>query len=431
MKLTVVAFLVLALIGCAKGNEAAEKVGGEKTVPQETGPVNLTMYQAAAFTEAEFQKYIAEPVKKKYPNITVTMIFKQDAKMQHEEMLNQLITANNVPDMLYIDAGALQLARKLGLAYDLNDLAKSRQFDWSRFDANGLDAIKQEGSNGEMFSVPFSLNVFGLFYNKDIFDKFGVPYPKDGQTWNDLVEVGKKLERSEGGVNYRGFAPGAFNLFSSPLSLAYVDAKSGQARLQTEGWKKAVDAYKMILDLSNDKSGGVLPFFQNRNIAMLPNSVNLINNIQAAIDKGAVLNWDLAQYPSYPGLPNVGPQTTVPSMAISATSKHKDAAFQVIDYLSSLDVQLLLARNGRVSALKDPELKTQFGADFPGLKGKSVQSVFKSTPAKSAPQSDYDDIVNKALNQAVTDFAKGKYSDSNTALRAAEDAANQAIQAAK
>jgi multiple sugar transport system substrate-binding protein len=430
MMMAVAFLLICNLMGCSKGNENAAVAGDPATVPKETGPVSLSIYQAAAFTEDEFQKYIAEPIKKKYPNITITMIYK-DKQLKHEDMLNQLITANNVPDLLYIDAGALALSEKLGLAYDLTAFAKSQQFDWNRFDAGALEAIKQEGPHGEMYSVPFSLNIFGLFYNKDIFDKFGVPYPKDGQTWNDLVEIGKKLERTEGGVKYRGFAPGSFSVLSSPLSLAYVDPKTNLAKLQTDGWKKAVETYKMIEDISEDKSGGVLPFFQNRNIAMLPNSVNLINNIQGAIDKGGVLNWDLAQFPSYPNLSNVGPQTVVPSVAITATSRHKDAAFQIIDYLTSREVQQLLSRNARVSALKDPELKTMFGADFPGLKGKHVQSVFKSVPAKPAPQSDYDDIVSNEFNKVVLDFAKGKVADVNTTLRTAEEAANKAIQAAK
>jgi len=422
--------LTFGLLGCAKGSENP-RGEGKSVSADETGPVTLTMYQNAAFTQEEFQKYIAEPVKKKFPQITINMIFKDDPKMTHEDMLNKLITGNTVPDILFIDAGALNLPKKLGLAYDMTTLAKSHRFDWERLDPHALEAVKQAGTNGELYAVPFSINLFALFYNKDIFDKFGIAYPKDGMTWSELIEVGKKLERTEGGIKYRGLAPGSLVNVSSPLSLPYVDAGTGLAGLQTDGWKKAVQTFKTIEDISDDKSGGVLPFFQNRNIAMLTNSINLINNIQAAIDKGAALNWDLAEYPSYPDQPNVGPQPVVPALAITANCSHKDAAFQVIEYLTSRDVQEILARNARVSALKDPVLKDLFGADFSGLKGKNVKSIFKSVPAKPAPLTEYDDIVSGELNKAVMDFAKGNIADVNSTLRIAEENANKAIQAAK
>ncbi len=44
-----------------------------------------------------------------------------------------------------------------------------------------------------------------IFYNKDLFDKAGVPYPKDGWTLDDLVDKARKLTRQDGGQQYWGY----------------------------------------------------------------------------------------------------------------------------------------------------------------------------------------------------------------------------------
>ncbi len=43
--------------------------------------------------------------------------------------------------------------------------------------------------DGKSYSVPVSLNMLGVYYNKDLFDKAGVEYPKDGMTLTDYREL--------------------------------------------------------------------------------------------------------------------------------------------------------------------------------------------------------------------------------------------------
>lgn len=93
----------------------------------------------------------------------------------------------------------------------------------------------------------------------------------------------------------------------------------------------------------------------------------------------------------------------------------------------SNDVQTLITRMGRVSALNNPELEKQFGAELESLKGKNTEGLFKAKPRQLHIPSEYDkDIVKAKLSKAAKDMAiSGK--DINTALREAEDTANQAI----
>lgn len=52
--------------------------------------------------------------------------------------------------------------------------------------------------DGKLEGMPLLENVFVLAYNKDLFDQFGVDYPTDDWTWEDLKEAAEKFVSGEG-----------------------------------------------------------------------------------------------------------------------------------------------------------------------------------------------------------------------------------------
>ena len=52
--------------------------------------------------------------------------------------------------------------------------------------------------DGKLEGMPLLENVFVLAYNKDLFDQFGVDYPTDDWTWDDLKESAEKFVSGEG-----------------------------------------------------------------------------------------------------------------------------------------------------------------------------------------------------------------------------------------
>jgi multiple sugar transport system substrate-binding protein len=76
-----------------------------------------------------------------------------------------------------------------------------------------------------LYALPFSMNYGMTIYNKDIFDKFGIPYPKDMMTWNEMLDLGKKLTKLEQGVQYVGIDPGPIDQLKEQYSLPYVNER--------------------------------------------------------------------------------------------------------------------------------------------------------------------------------------------------------------
>ncbi|WP_158301943.1 ABC transporter substrate-binding protein [Paenibacillus mesophilus] len=417
------AFLLLAgCSGASTGTKSPEGGAAQTTKPAEKAPepVTLKMYDTQVFTDDDFKRLITDPVKKKYPHITVERLTKQNNAMDN------VIATKQQLDLVTVWHGGIPAENMLDYMEDMTPLIQSNKFDLNRFDPKALDAVRKV-SKGGLFAIPYNVNFNALYYNKDIFDKFGVAYPKDGMTWDETIDLAKKLTRNEGGVQYKGLDPDGHVRMMFPLSLNLVDPKSETANFNANDLLRRVfEMGKTINDIpGNAQQGAFLTVFpKDRTIAMLATS-----NFTSFFRDAPGLNWDMAQYPSYKDRPNTYGMYDLHVIAVPKTSKYKEEAFKVIEVLMSDEVQMESVRvTGRVSPLKDQKFKDNFGADQAGLKGKNTQAIFKSKPADAPEFSRFYRDANAIVLNEYKEFLAGK-KDVNSALRDAEEKVNQAIKA--
>ena len=48
---------------------------------------------------------------------------------------------------------------------------------------------------GKLLGISKDFATLVLYYNKDLFEKWDVPYPKSGWTWDDFLQTAKALTR--------------------------------------------------------------------------------------------------------------------------------------------------------------------------------------------------------------------------------------------
>jgi multiple sugar transport system substrate-binding protein len=422
----VVSFAIMT--GCSNGTPSS--VGETATnskVEQSKDPVHLSMYQTgASISDEEFQKFIVEPVKKKYPYITIDIV-----RNGKGNTIDDLIGAGGLPDIIFCSSrGSILdfITRKVPI--DLTEAAKSNQMDLGKFDAKAVAAIKAWGDHGELFGIPFSINFSAMYYNKDIFDKFGVGYPKDNMTWDETVELAKKVTRTDQGVQYFGIMTGGSVLVGSTLSLPYVDPKTMKATLELEGWKRTILNEKAIHDIPGmEKMIGSYSklFYEDQSLAMLTSPGARVGELEELQKKGVQLNWDLATFPSFSDKPGIISEIEAHVMLISGTSSHKDDAFHVLDAVTERANQINMVKAARLSSLKlDDEIKTQFGVDLTSLKGKNIAGIFKGIPADMPKPTEFTLIGRKYINDATNAVTSSK-EDVNTAISEANDGFNREI----
>ncbi|CAG7640771.1 hypothetical protein PAESOLCIP111_04170 [Paenibacillus solanacearum] len=427
--------IVLFAAGCGSGepvstgaSKAPDSGGADaKTaVKENTDPVELTLFMNNLISDADLQRVLFEPLKKKYPYITVKPTFKGG-----KETIDNWVVSGNPPDLFNYYAGDMGVLVQLGLVEDITPLAKKHNIDLSRFQPAMLDSVRAVSGKGELYALPRYSNTVALYYNKDIFDKFGVSYPKDGMTWDQTIELAKKLTRADGGKNYYGLS---FDNLLRPgysFSLDALDPKTNKAAVNSNDWRRVMQLNRDIFSIPGNLpnpvklvNSGHTVFTANMDLAMLA-SVNNFRWIEPAAEKG--LNWDMVQYPYFPDKPNIGGMVDVHAIGVAKTSKHKDAAMKVLELMTSDEVQLIAARSGAASPLSNPEMQKQFGADVAFLKGKNVQAFFKSKPAPTPQFSNYRTEAYSVFNPLYLDYVSGKM-DLNTFIRTAEEAINKKIE---
>jgi multiple sugar transport system substrate-binding protein len=423
---TAAASLTLTVMtGCSKDSVQVNSDGG--SVSKE--PVTLQVFVVVpGLTDNDFKQMIEAPVKKKYPHITLQLM-----RPGTGSQFADLVAASTLPDLIYGAFGnnLTNFYREFHATTDLTPLAKKFGMDLSKFNPLIMEQIRTY-SDGALHSLPFTLNTFGLYYNKGIFDRFGIPYPKDGLLWEDALEIARKLTRTDNGINYRGleiYNNQSINSVASPLTMTHYDEKTGKA-VVSDLWKRVFQLTMDIYSIPGNRPDKIPPgmvdqFTKSQTLAMAP---TFTNGIFASLEgaQGSNLDWDVAQPPSFREAPNATFALDVHQFSISSSSKYADQAFQVLQLVMSEEAQTLSTRMGKLTALNNPEIRKLYASDVPYAKGKNMQSMLKSTPAQNPPYSRYNGLVTNAVDQGFRDVFNGK-ADINTALRQAEEKANKAI----
>lgn len=404
-------------------NEAAPKEG--QSVPQiDTTPVTLTVFNSS-MGDALFENAITKPIQSKYPFITIQMV-----KKEKGAMLEDLIATGSVPDILLGDSsGDIPVYRNLGVLADLTPYMKKHGFDSNRIDPVVYNTVKENFPAGQFLVLPTSVNIATLHYNRDIFDKFGVPYPKDGMTWDDVLDLAKRVTRTDGGVQYVGFHFANNILFPyNQLSAPMIDAKTMKAVVTTDKWKQIFDTLKQFYEIPGNEWGHKGDFLKGKTLAMTAGT-SMFGSLPDATKNG--LNWDVVALPSFKEAPNTTIQMFAPFASVSTTSKHKEQAYLAITHLLSDEGQTVNTRQGRPSVLNDPAIKQEFGKEIEVLKDRNAAAfTFNKLAPTTQAVTEYDAAAFPIIRDKFVEVvSKGK--DVNTALKEAEELINKEIEKRK
>ncbi|WP_158606406.1 ABC transporter substrate-binding protein [Paenibacillus ginsengarvi] len=416
---------VFLFAGCSGATSEPNAQGEQpKPPPAKANPVTLQVASQGSSTvlDEEFKQVVQSFMAKKYPHITLNFNPESTATS-----LDALLAAGTIPDLIVTFNGNLASYKEKELVSDMTPLFQTAGIDLSRFEPGYIVDVKNASDKGEMYGLPINVNYHAMYYNKDIFDKFGATYPTDGMNWEQLTDLAKKVTRMESGTQFRGLDPGSTVIWmSQPLSIAAIDPKTDKASLRTDKWSRVFKLAKSIYDIPGNGMITATPkdqFMKSKTLAVLLD-LNILTQLAAAGKEG--LNWDVAQYPSYTEKPNTYGNASVYVMLATKTGKHREDAVKAIELITSEEVQLALSKKGRLSPLKSAQVKQALGADNPDLKNKHLPSIFKSLPVEYPIASPYRGKAEGILVNKFKEYVNGTV-DENTALAQAEEEINKMV----
>lgn len=437
--LTLCLSLVWVLSACSSGGTGSagntgegEDPGGTATTPvvdnKVEGKDTLYVYSNSGDSVESWNERFGDLLKEKFPDYTIEYIPKTN-----EVGLKELITAGQRIDIYWESIGGFSTyLTDFDLQYDMTELIQQHEIDMTQFEPTIVDAIKQI-SGDQIWGVPVFNNTMVLYYNKDLFDKFGVDYPVDGMTWDEAAELSKKLTRSEGDKSYVGLSSSETHLLlMNHLSIPYVDPDTKKSTLdQDERWKTFyetvfakpadVSGYREYMQAHENKLPYRKEFLEAQELAMF----GWLSSITSVFpDEFSKMNWDMVAMPTFADAPGIGTQAYPTYFSLTKMTENKDAAMEVIKYLVSKEVQTKLSRNGIMPVLNDESIIEQYGADSV-YQGKNYGAAFYNEFAKIPFKSDHDRTINTPYAKAAPRVVlEGDY---NTIFREYAEESNQKI----
>ncbi|MFC1831249.1 extracellular solute-binding protein [Thermodesulfobacteriota bacterium] len=225
------------------------------------------------------------------------------------------------------------------------------------------------GPTGALYGVPFGSETSVLGYRKDIFEKHNLKVPETYDELMDLVCKIPELEPGMAGLTSRG-ASGhqlshAFLLHLAPLGGRFYDDKWNPI-VNNEAGVKAGEALKKILECGPE-GGTSFGFAEMKNAflqgkaAMFLDSISVAGEIEDPEKSKIVgkVGWAL-----HPEGVRRGSQTGGFGIAIPSNAQNREAAFLLMQWLTSKRIDKLIALEGgspsRFSTYMDPEVIAKY-----------------------------------------------------------------------
>lgn len=225
------------------------------------------------------------------------------------------------------------------------------------------------GPTGALYGVPFGSETSVLGYRKDIFEKHNLKVP---ETYDELLELVCKipeLEPGMGGLTSRG-ASGhqlshAFLLHLAPLGGRFYDDEWNPI-VNNEAGVQAGEALKKILECGPE-GGTSFGFAEMKNAFLQGKAAMFLDSISVAgevddPEKSKIVGkvgWAL-----HPEGVRRGSQTGGFGIAIPSNAQNKEAAFLLMQWLTSKRIDKLIALEGgspsRFSTYMDPEVIAKY-----------------------------------------------------------------------
>jgi multiple sugar transport system substrate-binding protein len=319
-------------------------------------------------------------------------------------------------------------------------------------DRNDFIPATMEGLKykGKTYGVPQDINMAGLYYNKTLFDKAGIPYPDASWTWEDLKRVSERLTEDkdhDGHPEVVGLDTHWNMFFFRPLVYQAGGHFWNEDKTRTVvNSPEAVEALTYMKSLmkrytltqSNSTRGGLGPdkFFEQGRLGMLIDGSWRTPSLKANAPK---LRFGVAPLPRGTRPVTVGSSCF---WGISSESRHPDAAWKLVKFLSSQDAlrqywqQLWVAPPARWSVLRSAAFR-----DVTGIPGASpsldaaewkekcgwLQQVLENNWITVEATGPYADIMGLYVGKAV-DQSLLEAKDPAVTLQRAQKDTNERIQ---
>ena len=361
-----------------EATEAADNTAADDTTSGDETVELHWLNKCESDSEAQIWQQVADLVHEKYPNITVTI--ENTNWTSYWTKLPVELASGNAPDLIYMHFS--RASDYTNSMLSISDyIEKDEDINIDDFYSGILDSFIFDD---QVYALPYDFGPYIMYYNKDLFDKYGVEYPDENTTWEEFKDKCKQLTQDG---NYG-------TVFAS--SLDYYDP-------QVLSLGGEIINEKGEFDITGDKTTAAL-----QSLADLINVDKVAPKI--ADTANTVWNWEQFEGGNI-GMMIDGPwgatnvtnycEINGSALAVTSESKHPKEAYQALEVLTSPEAQKLLAENGRALPSRD--------------------SVRESYYESTSELEGLEDAIKKSIEIGMPYYVTKKYSEVSTVFNSGMD----------
>ncbi|MFT8322712.1 MAG: sugar ABC transporter substrate-binding protein [Bacillus sp. (in: firmicutes)] len=381
--------IMTLITGCAAPQE--ETSGGKDG--KET--IEFVYWAGAQGEEAAFSELIAK-FEEENPAIKIkASLVPPPNNGDYYSKLQTRFAAGDAPDIFRSQYQKFGEFSSQGALLDVTDLFEKEKVN---FNSSLITAVSYDN---KIFGLPHHTDTIAVFYNKTYFDKLGIKAPEkleDAWTWEEFLEIGKKIKDEGLAKNGIGVAWNATSAYRSipffsqhGAALLTDDLKSGNIATKegVETFSFLKKMYKETMSPGNSlkSSDDYNMLFTSGNVGMLINGNWMIPKFESDMKD---FEWGVTYMPkNETASSDLGGN----GLAIAAETKHAKAAKKFLSFMGEKEnmkyfVEKGLFLPGRTDIsdftyqLKDPKMMNVFinqATTIPEQQAKVVTSTNFST----------------------------------------------------
>lgn len=381
-------------------------------------------------------KQLVSSFEKLHPNITVNLV--NIPQSGFTQKLNTAFAAGQGPDVFaWLYSRDMYLK---GFIQPLDSYIKRDHWNMNQY-FQPITNLRTKGLDGHYYALPRDVSIDTVFYNKNLFLTYHIPFPKAGWTWADFERDAKQLTHPAAKVYGTDMTNSDWWLAGYPWVWDF-----GGDMISQDGWnvqglfnssavaKVTAFAQKMQKDGSVVPSSLAQTFGSGDYADLLSGRVGMVQGslwgVEALLQQNKI-QWGDVQLPTPPGVKK--PYAWMDSVLwyMNAHSQHKDASWELMKYLSSPAAGDIVAKSMTwgpptiktwidTGLYKDPHFKAMFAErHMPS----EIADYLRNANFWSVPEP----IIGNAYQQIVAPLAGKPYAPIASTLAAAAEKAQKAL----
>ena len=392
-KITVIAVLVMALVlfaSCSKKGQPA----------QSGAQARLKVSHWDVASASSYITRLVEVFNAENQGVDIEII--DIPSTDYTQKLQIMLNGGSDVDVFWIkDGDTTKGLFNRGQLADITGYARRDNINLAVF--NGL--AERFIIDGKLIALPASTGYYILYYNKDIFDKAGIPYPSNNLTWPEWEQLAGRLTSGSGNDKIYG---GLFHTWQACVQNWAL--QDGKHTIMDTDYSFFKPYYEMALrmqkagtvwDYGNLRSAGIhysSAFLQGK-IATMPMGTWFYATIIDRIKTNeANIRWGIATLPRAPDIEAGWTVGSVTPIAVNQASRNKDAAWEFVKFITGEEGARIYAEFGLNPGRADAEALRTI-ANGPGMPEGSLEALATKNIALDRPMVDQVAEVNQMLGQ--------------------------------